>query len=34
MPTSKEHIHPLGKMNLTEDMLHNFLENLKKKKVL
>ncbi len=28
MPTSKEHIHPLGKMNLIGDSLHNFLDGI------
>lgn len=28
MPTSKEHVHPLGKMNLIGDLLHNFLDGI------
>jgi len=28
MPTSKEHIHPLGKMNLIGDVFHNFLDGI------
>jgi len=28
MPTSKEHIHPLGKMNLIVDIFHNFLDGI------
>ncbi len=28
LPTSKEHVHPLGKMNLIGDLLHNFLDGI------